>query len=68
MKGWQINHYDLSTRYAGVLVSITSAFGTLGAIIVPMVTGECTKDRVRGVLEYASPCNHFVTMYSSRKI
>ncbi|CAG2225302.1 unnamed protein product [Mytilus edulis] len=45
ISGWQINHYDLSARYAGILVSVTSAFGTLGAIAVPLVTGELTKDR-----------------------
>ncbi|KAK3103573.1 hypothetical protein FSP39_020244 [Pinctada imbricata] len=40
VSGWQINHYDLSVRYAGLLVSITSAFGCLGAVAAPLVAGE----------------------------
>ncbi|OWF54202.1 Vesicular glutamate transporter 2 [Mizuhopecten yessoensis] len=42
VSGWQINHYDLATRYAGVLVSITSASGAVAAVIVPIVAGELT--------------------------
>jgi hypothetical protein len=45
--GPEENHWPaLSARYAGVLVGVTSAFGTLGAIAVPLVTGEFTKERV----------------------
>ncbi|XP_033751828.1 vesicular glutamate transporter 2-like [Pecten maximus] len=44
VSGWQINHYDLAPRYAGVLVSITSASGAAAAIVVPIVAGELTLD------------------------
>lgn len=40
--GWSVNHYDLSTRYASSLVAVTSTVGTVGAIIVPLVTGAFT--------------------------
>lgn len=42
VSGWQINHYDLAPRYAGVLVSITSACGAVAAVVVPIVAGELT--------------------------
>ncbi|XP_052801015.1 vesicular glutamate transporter 1-like [Mya arenaria] len=40
--GWSVNHYDLSTRHASSLVAITSTFGSIGAMIVPIVTGHLT--------------------------
>ncbi|KAH3877308.1 hypothetical protein DPMN_001171 [Dreissena polymorpha] len=40
--GWSVNHYDLSTRYASVLVAVTSTFGTIGAILVPIAIGHLT--------------------------
>ncbi|KAL4225055.1 hypothetical protein ACF0H5_015749 [Mactra antiquata] len=40
--GWSVNHYDLSTRYASSLVAVSSTFGCLGAIIVPLATGSLT--------------------------
>jgi len=42
--GWSVNHYDLSTRYASTLVAMTSSFGTLGAILVPLVVGAFTSN------------------------
>lgn len=43
--GWSVNHYDLSTRYASSLVAVTSTVGTVGAIIVPLVTGSFTVEQ-----------------------
>ncbi|KAK6191616.1 hypothetical protein SNE40_003260 [Patella caerulea] len=42
VSGWQINHYDLSARYASLLVAITSTVGNIGSITVPLVTGYIT--------------------------
>ncbi|XP_064601310.1 vesicular glutamate transporter 2.2-like [Liolophura sinensis] len=42
VSGWQINHYDLAARYASILVSLSSALGTLGAIASPLVAGHIT--------------------------
>lgn len=43
--GWGVNHYDLSTRYASVLVAVTSTFGTTGAVIVPLAVGALTESQ-----------------------
>lgn len=45
-----MNHYDLSTRHAGVLVAITSTVGSIGAVLVPMVAGELAVGQVHFVL------------------
>ncbi|XP_071099907.1 vesicular glutamate transporter 2.2-like [Haliotis cracherodii] len=42
VSGWQINHYDLSTRHASFLVAVTSTIGVIGAIAAPLVAGELT--------------------------
>ncbi|XP_067655169.1 vesicular glutamate transporter 2-like [Haliotis asinina] len=42
VSGWQINHYDLSTRHASFLVGVTSTIGVMGAIAAPLVAGELT--------------------------
>lgn len=44
--GWLVNHYDLSTRYASTLVAVTSSFGTIGAIVVPVAVGDLTINQV----------------------
>ena len=41
-----MNHYDLSTRHASTLAAVTSTFGTVGAILVPVATGELTINQV----------------------
>ena len=41
-----MNHYDLSTRHASTLAAVTSTFGTVGAILVPVATGELTFSQV----------------------
>ncbi|KAL3842885.1 hypothetical protein ACJMK2_020860, partial [Sinanodonta woodiana] len=46
VSGWQINHYDLSTRHVSILVGISSTCGTVAAFIVPLVTGTFTKSQV----------------------
>ncbi|CAD5111620.1 DgyrCDS916 [Dimorphilus gyrociliatus] len=46
ISGWQINHLDLSPRYASVLVGITTAVGTVAGILNPTLVGQMTKDQV----------------------
>ena len=41
-----MNHYDLSTRHASTLAAITSTFGTVGAILVPVTVGQLTINQV----------------------
>lgn len=43
--GWAVNHYDLATRYVSSLVAVTATFGTIGAIIVPLVVGDFTVNK-----------------------
>ncbi|CAD5111621.1 DgyrCDS915 [Dimorphilus gyrociliatus] len=45
ISGWQINHLDLSPRYASVLVGITTAVGTVAGILNPTLVGQMTKDQ-----------------------
>lgn len=40
VSGWQVNYYDLSSRYANILVSISSCFAALAGVITPIVAGE----------------------------
>lgn len=35
-----MNYYDLSSRYANILVSISSCFAALAGVITPIVAGE----------------------------
>lgn len=45
VSGWQLNHYDLSVRHASVLVAVSSTFGNVASISVPIVTGYLTVDK-----------------------
>ncbi|XP_078333766.1 vesicular glutamate transporter 2-like [Crassostrea virginica] len=40
VSGWQVNYYDLSSRYANIIVSISSCFASLAGVITPLVAGE----------------------------
>ncbi|KAH3802732.1 hypothetical protein DPMN_156412 [Dreissena polymorpha] len=42
VSGWSVNHYDLSTRYASVLVAVTATSGSIGSVLVPIATGHLT--------------------------
>ncbi|XP_064635986.1 vesicular glutamate transporter 2-like isoform X2 [Lineus longissimus] len=40
--GWQINHLDIAPRYASVLIGLSTAFGTIGGIMAPLIVGLIT--------------------------
>ncbi|XP_061178058.1 vesicular glutamate transporter 2-like [Saccostrea echinata] len=40
VSGWQVNYYDLSSRYANIIVSVSSSFAALAGVITPLVAGE----------------------------
>lgn len=44
--GFQINHMDLSPKYAGVLMSITNFFASFVAIAAPKIVGFIVIDTV----------------------
>lgn len=48
--GWQVNYYDLSSRYANILVSISSCFAALAGVITPIVAGEFLSPNVSSCL------------------
>ncbi|KAK7099292.1 hypothetical protein V1264_003450 [Littorina saxatilis] len=45
VSGWQLNHYDLSTRHASVLVAVTSTFGNIASVGAPILAGVLTEDK-----------------------
>ena len=45
--GFNVNHLDISPRYAGVLLGITNSAGTIPGIIGPYVAGSLTNNQVR---------------------
>lgn len=49
-EGWQVNYYDLSSRYANILVSISSCFAALAGVITPIVAGEFLSPNVSSCL------------------
>ncbi|XP_011308732.1 putative inorganic phosphate cotransporter [Fopius arisanus] len=44
MCGFQINHMDLSPRWAGLLVSITNCAAAVVALVAPLVVGQIVTD------------------------
>lgn len=47
--GYNSNHVDLSSRYAGVLMGITNSFATIPGFLAPAVVGDLTqKHNTRG--------------------
>ena len=42
LSGFSVNHLDIAPRYAGLLMGITNAAGTLPGIIGPYVAGAMT--------------------------
>lgn len=45
VSGWQLNHYDLSTRHASVLVGVTSTVGNMASVAAPLVAGAFTESK-----------------------
>lgn len=42
---YSVNHLDISPRFAGILVGITNAFGTIPGIVGPYVVGYLTNNQ-----------------------
>ncbi|XP_041366038.1 vesicular glutamate transporter 2-like isoform X3 [Gigantopelta aegis] len=45
VSGWQINHYDLSTRHASFLVGLSSTVGNIASVAAPLVAGHLTQNQ-----------------------
>ena len=43
---FNVNHLDIAPRYAGVLMGITNAAGTIPGIVGPFVVGVLTNNEV----------------------
>ncbi|PAA55404.1 hypothetical protein BOX15_Mlig032106g1, partial [Macrostomum lignano] len=47
MAGYNANHLDIAPRYASCLMGLSNGIGTVGSILVPIVTMQLVKDRSR---------------------
>ena len=47
MSGYNVNHLDISPRYAGILLGITNCAATIPGIVGPYVVGFLTNNEVR---------------------